>query len=237
MNAQPIIRVENLYYTYPDGTEALQGVSMQHEAGKVGALIGPNGCGKSTLMLHLNGILTGKGLIEVLGLPVVRANFKKIRERVGIVFQNPDDQLFCATVFDDVAFGPRNQGLNSGEVTRLVHESLHAVGMSGFEERSAFHLSLGQKKRVALATVLATKPEILLLDEPTANLDPRGRREIINLMAAQAQTLLFITHDLLMVRELCHRVIVMDEGKIVCQGDTQTVLNDQQTLKVHGLVD
>lgn len=237
MSQQTVIRVRNLCYSYPDGNQALSGVSLEIARDARVALLGANGSGKSTLMLHLNGILQGTGEIEILGLPLDRHHVKKIRQQVGIVFQNPDDQLFCPTVFDDVAFGPRNQGLSQEEVFARVVGSLAAVSMIGFERRGAFHLSLGQKKRVALATVLAMRPDILLLDEPTANLDPRGRREIIRLLAALPQTMLLITHDLPLAQELCGQAIILSQGKVAASGATADILRDQEMLRRHGLCD
>jgi cobalt/nickel transport system ATP-binding protein len=199
------------------------------------ALVGPNGAGKSTLILHMNGLLTGKGELHIGGLSLAKENLQVIRSKVGMVFQNPDDQLFSPTVFDDVAFGPLHMGLPEEEVRERVTKALAQVGMAGFEKRLPHHLSIGQKKRIALATVLSMEPEILVLDEPSAGLDPRGRRELIELLADLPLTMLVSTHDLLMVRALFPRMLVMDKGKIVADGDTAVLLADTKLLEAHGL--
>jgi cobalt/nickel transport system ATP-binding protein len=199
------------------------------------ALVGPNGAGKSTLMLHLNGLLSGEGELHVGGLPLAKENLPVIRSKVGMVFQNPDDQLFSPTVFDDVAFGPLHMGFPEDEVRERVTKALAQVGMAGFEQRLPHHLSIGQKKRIALATVLSMEPEILVLDEPSAGLDPRGRRELIELLANLPLTMLVSTHDLLMVRALFPRMVIMDEGKIVADGDTAVLLANTELLESHGL--
>ncbi len=230
-----MLSVQDLHFTYPDGQQALRGVSLQVAAGEKVALVGPNGAGKSTLMLHLNGLLLGKGVVVAAGLPVIKENLPVIRGRVGMVFQNPDDQLFSPTVFEDVAFGPLHMGLPEAEVRRRVADALDQVGMADAGKRLSHHLSIGQKKRVAIATVLAMSPEILVLDEPTAGLDPRGRRQLINLLHELPVTMLVSTHDMLLVQELFPRMIIMDEGLIVAQGDTSVLLNDDALLSTHGL--
>jgi cobalt/nickel transport system ATP-binding protein len=229
------IDIQNLSYTYPDGHVALREVSLNiRECEKV-ALVGPNGAGKSTLLLHLNGILTGKGKVKVAGLEVVEPNFGRVRSSVGLVFQAPDDQLFSPTVYEDVAFGPIYQGLPEAEVRRRVEEALSVVGMGEYTRRVSHHLSMGEKKRIAIATVLSMNPEILVLDEPTAGLDPRSRRGLINLLQALPLTMLVSTHDMLMVRELFPRTVVMDEGRVVADGRTQDLLEDVELLEAHGL--
>ncbi len=233
--ARHMLFVQDLRYSYPDGQPALRGVSLQVAAGEKVALVGPNGAGKSTLMLHLNGILSGAGVVEAAGLPVNKENLPVIRGRVGMVFQNPDDQLFSPTVFEDVAYGPLHMGLPEVEVRRRVAAALDQVGMSEVAGRMSHHLSIGQKKRVAIATVLAMSPDILVLDEPTAGLDPRGRRQLINLLRDLPVTMLVSTHDMLLVQELFPRMIIMDEGLIVAQGDTACLLNDDALLTAHGL--
>lgn len=232
---KPTLLVNDLIYRYPDGHEALTGVSFQIGAGEKVALVGPNGAGKSTLMLNLNGIFQGEGALEVAGLPVIKENLPVIRGRVGLVFQNPDDQLFSPTVFEDVAFGPLHMGLPEAEVRARVTKALAQVGMSGFEDRLSYHMSTGQKKRVAIATVLSMEPEILILDEPSAGLDPRSRRSLINLLQDLSLTMLVSTHDLYMVRELFPRMIIMDGGQIVADGATAVLLNDESLLTAHGL--
>lgn len=230
------IEVENLWFTYPDGHQALKGVSFRITPCEKVALVGPNGAGKSTLILHLNGILNGKAnLIKVGGLELTPQNLGKVRARVGLVFQSPEDQLFSPTVFDDVAFGPLYQGYPPEVVQQRVSDALAAVHMSEYANRVSHHLSMGEKKRIAIATVLAMQPEILVLDEPTAGLDPRARRALIRLLDELDITMLVSTHDLRMVKEIFPRMIIMDEGQIVADGPTQTLLNDQQLLEAHGL--
>ena len=198
--------------------------------------MGPNGAGKSTLILHLNGILKGKGYVRVCGLDITKAgNLGKIRATVGLVFQSPDDQLFSATVYDDVAFGPLYQGLPLEEVNQRVDQALEAVHMSSYPRRISHHLSVGEKKRIALASVLSMEPEVLVLDEPTSGLDPRARRSLINLLDKLPQTMLVSTHDMLLVRDLFPRMVIMDEGSIVEDGSTETLLYDTPLLEKHGL--
>lgn len=199
------------------------------------ALVGPNGAGKSTLILHLNGILRGRGEVWVGGQPVSEENLRRIRALVGLVFQDPDDQLFSPTVFDDVAFGPIYQGLPEAAVRERVRDALAAVGMRDRERRVSHHLSAGEKKRVAIATALAMEPEILVLDEPTSGLDPRSRRGLIQLLRDFHQTLLVSTHDMRMVAELFPRTIVMDGGRIVADGPTPDILAQPALLEAHGL--
>lgn len=229
------IEVENLSFSYPDGHVALKNVSLRISPGEKVALVGPNGAGKSTLILHLNGILHGKGRVQVCSLQVEEKNLKRVRAMVGLVFQSPDDQLFSPTVYDDVAYGPLYQGLPPEEVEARVREALAAVRMNDYTRRVSHHLSMGEKKRIAIATVLSMKPEVLVLDEPTAGLDPRSRRSLIKLLDELPLTMLVSTHDMLMVRELFPRMVVMDEGKIVADGETQVLLNDSALLEAHGL--
>ena len=232
----PLLAVDNLSYRYHDGFPALQGVSLKINHGEKVALVGPNGAGKSTLMLHLNGLLGDEGSpVSVSGQTMARANLPGIRARVGLVFQNPDDQLFSPTVFDDVAFGPLYMGYGEEEVRRRVALALQQVGMQGFEERLSHHLSVGQKKRVAMATVLSMSPDLLVLDEPTSGLDPRGRRAIINLLQALPVTMLVSSHDMRLVRDLFPRMIVLDEGRVVADGATKELLADTALLEAHGL--
>lgn len=232
---KPTLAVTNLSFAYPDGHQALHGVSLAIGAGEKVALVGPNGAGKSTLMLHLNGLLAGDGALAVAGLPIAKENLPLIRSKVGMVFQNPDDQLFSPTVFDDVAFGPLHMGYPEDEVRRRVANALAQVGMDDFEARLSHHLSIGQKKRVAIATVLSMDPEILVLDEPSAGLDPRARRSLINLLRELPLTMLISTHDMLLVQELFPRMIVMDEGRVVADGETAVLLQDTAFLAAHGL--
>lgn len=234
-SVQPVLLVQNLHFAYPDGQVALHDVSLQVAAGEKVALVGQNGAGKSTLMLHLNGILQGQGEVYVAGLRVEKRNLPLIRSKVGLVFQNPDDQLFSPTVFDDVAFGPLHMGLPEAEVRRRVARALAQVGMSGFEKRLSHHLSIGQKKRIAIATVLSMEPEILLLDEPSAGLDPRARRSLMRLLRDLPLTMLVSTHDMLLVQALFPRTVIMDEGRVVADGTTTVLLSDDPLLEKHGL--
>ena len=229
------LRLQNVSYRYPDGREAVRNVSLEVAAGDKVALAGPNGAGKSTLMLQLNGLLAGEGEITVGGLPVTEPNLPLIRGKVGVVFQNPDDQLFSPTVFEDVAFGPLHMGLAEEEVERRVEEALAAVDVAGYAARQPYHLSMGEKKRVALATVLAMDPEILVLDEPSAGLDPRARRALITLLERLPQTTIIATHDMRLIAALCGRLVIMDEGRIVADGPTDQLLAKRELLEAHGL--
>lgn len=231
----PIIDIQDLDFAYPDGHVALRNLSLNVRQGEKIALVGPNGAGKSTLMLHLNGILGNGDALRVGGLPLNKQNLPVIRALVGLVFQNPDDQLFSPTVFEDVAFGPLHMGLAEDEVVVRVTEALAQVDMSGFEERLSHHLSTGQKKRIAIATVLSMRPQVLVLDEPSAGLDPRARRGLIELLRDLPITMLVSSHDLRMVAELFPRIVIMDEGHIVADGDTSTLLADEVLLAGHGL--
>jgi cobalt/nickel transport system ATP-binding protein len=230
-----IVKVSGLHFAYPDGHVALRGISLTLCAGDKVALVGPNGAGKSTLMLQLNGILDGRGEIEIGGMRLTRDNLPVIRAMVGLVFQNPDDQLFSPTVFEDVAFGPLHMGLPETDVFARVDSALEAVRMSGYRDRLSHHLSVGEKKRIAIATVLSMNPSILILDEPSAGLDPRARRTLINLLRELRITMLVSTHDMRLVQELFPRMIVMDDGQIVADGMTDEILEDEKFLNEHGL--
>jgi len=230
-----VLQIHDLHFSYHDGHSALRGVSFEMCEGEKVALVGPNGAGKSTLMLHLNGILTGQGEVMVGDKRIARDNLPAIRAMVGLVFQNPDDQLFSPTVFEDVAFGPLHMGLAPEEVTARVESALNDVRMSGFRDRLSHHLSVGEKKRIAIATVLSMNPQILVLDEPSAGLDPRARRTLINLLRELPITMLVSTHDMKLVEELFPRTIVMDEGLIVADGKTKDILADAKLLEAHGL--
>jgi cobalt transport protein ATP-binding subunit len=230
------LSVRGLRFAYPDGRAALCGVDLVLERGERVALLGPNGAGKTTLALHLNGVLTAAaGTIEVGGLPVRRGTLQEIRRRVGLVFQDPDDQLFMPTVAQDVAFGPANFGVRGAELDRRVAEALAAVGMSGHASRSPLHLSGGQRRRVALATVLACDPHLLVLDEPSANLEPVARRELAETLTALDTTMLMITHDLPYAAQLCPRSVIMDDGEVVADGPTVALLADAELLARHRL--
>jgi cobalt/nickel transport system ATP-binding protein len=230
-----VLAVHDLHFSYHDGHSALRGVSFSMCPGDKVALVGPNGAGKSTLMLHLNGILTGRGDVTVGDKRISRDNLPAIRAMVGLVFQNPDDQLFSPTVFEDVAFGPLHMGLAKEEVEKRVTAALEAVRMSAYRDRLSHHLSVGEKKRIAIATVLSMDPQILVLDEPSAGLDPRARRTLINLLRELPITMLVSTHDMKLVEELFPRTIVMDEGLIVADGKTKEILADEKLLNEHGL--
>lgn len=231
----PILEVHNLTYTYPDGRRALTGVSLRVWPGERVALTGPNGAGKSTLLLALVGILRAEGSIHVEGNLLNQASLPRLRARMGLVFQSPEDQLFSPTVFEDVAYAPLYQGLTPAEVTSRANEALNAVGMQAFADRMPHHLSMGEKKRVAIAAVLAMKPATLLFDEPSAGLDPRARRELIHLLEQLPQTLLIATHDLNLVQHICPRMIILDEGRLVADGTTEQLLADEGLLAAHGL--
>ncbi len=229
------ISINNLSFSYPDGHQALSGITMHVSKGEKLALIGPNGAGKSTLLLHLNGILIGSGSIRIMGLEPSPKNLPAIRAQVGLVFQNPDDQLFSPTVFEDVAYGPIYQGLQEKQINERVDDALSDVQMKSYRDRISHHLSLGEKKRIAIATVLSMRPEILVLDEPSSGLDPRARRELINLLKGFKQTLLVATHDMLLVRDLTPRTVVLDQGCVAYDGPTLELLHDNARLSGHGL--
>lgn len=237
----PIVTVANLSYSYPNGQPALTDVSLRLLPGERVGLIGPNGAGKTTLLLHLNGLLPGPqadgapSAVTVAGLPVVKPHWHEVRRRVGILFQDPDDQLFCPTVQEDVAFGPLNLGLTAAEVHARVRDSLAAVGLVGAEERSPHQMSFGERKRVCLAGVLACRPEVLALDEPTSNLDPRARRAFLEILHRCAAAQLIATHDLELVAELCTRVIILDGGRIHADGPAREILTNELLLVRHGL--
>ncbi len=249
--------MSGLVYHYPDGNHALNGVSFEIAAGESVALIGPNGAGKSTLLLHLNGLLPdrrssagshhhhgagwsgrkgrGPASVWIDGLEVDARNAVEVRRRVGLLFQDPDDQLFSASVIEDVAFGPLNLGMDKAEARRLAIACLERVDLVAAADRPPHHLSFGERKRVCLAGVLACGPSVLALDEPTANLDPRGRRRFIQLISGLASTKLIATHDLEMVLDVCSRTILLDGGAVVADGPSRAILADAPLLEAHGL--
>ena len=234
--AVPAVHVRSLVHAYPDGHVALRGVDLSVEAGERLAILGPNGSGKTTLVLQLNGILSPRsGSVEIGGVPVTKGNLAEVRRRVGIVFQDPDDQLFMPTVRRDVAFGPANLGLRDEELDARVHAALDAVGMGDAADRAPHHLSFGQRRRVALATVLAMDPDVLVFDEPSANLDPFARRELAEIVVALGLTTIVVTHDLPYAAELCSRSVILDRGAIVADGPTLEVLADAELLAAHRL--
>jgi energy-coupling factor transporter ATP-binding protein EcfA2 len=231
--------VRGLQYRYPDGTTALKGISFTVAAGERVGLIGPNGAGKSTLLLHLNGLLpehpSRSSAVTVFGTPVAEPHLSAIRSRVGLLFQDPDDQLFCPTVWEDVAFGPQQLGSRGTDLSDRVARALAQVGLRGFEERLPHHLSRGEKRRVCLAGLLASDARLLALDEPTSDLDPRGRRELKSLLTSLPVAQIIATHDLELVVEICPRVIVLDAGCVVVEGTTVDLLNDEALMLAHGL--
>lgn len=232
----PVLEVRGLAYAYPDGHQALFGVDLHVHEGERVALLGPNGAGKTTLVLHLNGILSaGAGSVTVSGLPVDKQHLAEIRRRVGIVFQDPDDQLFLGSVRQDVAFGPANLNLRGAALDARVMDALDRVGMADFVDRPPHHLSFGQRRRVAVATVLAMEPEILVLDEPSSNLDPASRRELADILRSLDVTVLMVTHDLPYALELCPRSVVLSDGAVVADGATIDVLTDDTLMRAHRL--
>lgn len=229
------LSIRDLHFTYPDGTPALNGVNLDLDPGESVALIGPNGAGKSTLVLHLNGLLQGRGQISVFGVPLERSTLREIRARVGIVFQDPEDQLFMPTLTQDVAFGPQNQGLSPAVVAARVHQALCAVGLEAYAERPPHHLSFGQKKRAAIAAVLSMQPDLLVLDEPSSNLDPAARRSLAELLLSIEATRLVVTHDLAYALQTCRRAVIMHSGCITADGSADEIVRDQTLLAANGL--
>jgi cobalt/nickel transport system ATP-binding protein len=234
--SEPSLEVSDLSFSYPDGHQALRDVELHVHHGERVALLGPNGAGKTTLLLHLNGILRpSSGTVRVAGLEISDESVLEVRRRVGLVFQDPDDQLFMPTVGQDVAFGPANFGVEGIELDNLVIEALTAVSMLDAVERAPHHLSYGERRRVAIATVLAMKPEVIVLDEPTSNLDPASRRELVDVLRHLPITQLVVTHDLPFALELCPRSLVMDGGHIVAGDSTVEILSDETLMKAHRL--
>ncbi len=232
----PAVAVRDVRYAYPDGRLALDGVDLRIAAGERVAVLGPNGSGKTTLVLHLNGILQPAfGSVEIDGIPVAGEHLREVRRRVGVVFQDPDDQLFMPTVRQDVAFGPANLGLRGNALDARVQAALAVVDMVDAADRAPHHLSLGQRRRVALATVLAMQPTILVFDEPSANLDPRARRELADVVTGLGLTTVVVTHDLLYAAELCDRSVLLDAGRVAADGPTLDLLADTELLRAHRL--
>lgn len=228
--------VENLHYSYPNGMKALSGVSFSVQIGESVAIVGANGAGKSTLLLHLNGILQGSsGMVSIMGLPVEKRTMREVRRRVGIVFQDPEDQLFMPTVAQDVAFGPSNMGLSKSDIQTRVEDSLAAVDMRDFAARSSHLLSFGEKKRIATATVLAMNPDILVLDEPTSSLDPKARRQLINIVNDLPVCKIIVTHDLPAAYEMCPRTIILHKGQITADGPTAELFANSELLEANNL--
>ncbi|WP_088288079.1 energy-coupling factor ABC transporter ATP-binding protein [Kineosporia sp. A_224] len=235
-DAPPSLLLERVAYAYPDGHQALFGVDLRIGRGERVALLGPNGAGKTTLVMHLNGILGGgDGTVSVGGLPVVKDTLQEVRRRVGIVFQDPDDQLFMPTVRDDVAFGPANLGVRGAELDARVDRALAAVRLGDLADRPPYHLSFGQRRRAAVATVLAMEPEVIVLDEPSSNLDPASRRELAQILLSLDVTILMVTHDLPYALELCPRSVILSDGVIAADGPTKEILSDPDLLAAHRL--
>jgi len=233
------IELKGLRFQYPDGKEALAGITLSVAEGECVGLVGPNGSGKSTLLLHLNGLLPevfpATPSVMIFGRPLNRGTAAAIRRDVGLLFQDPDDQLFCPTVYEDVAFGPQQFGMSDEHLKLAVRKGLEITDLAGYENRSPHHLSSGEKRRVCLAGVLACEPRVLALDEPTSNLDPRGKRNLIQTLKTIPATKIIATHDLEMVVELCSRTVVLDQGRIVADGPTRDLLGDEQLMLAHGL--
>lgn len=230
-----IIEITNLDFTYPDGNRALEGINLDIYEGETVGIIGPNGAGKSTLLLHFNGLLNGNAKIKVFDKAILKENIPFVRSKVGFVFQDPQDQLFMPTVYEDVAFGPVNLGLNKNQVEQRVNYALEETGLLDKKECLSYHLSLGEQRRLSIATVLSMSPEIMVLDEPNSNLDPASRRHLINLLRNLTITKIIATHDLEMVLDLCSRVVLLDKGRIINQGEARELLSSKSLLESHGL--
>ncbi|MGW5299587.1 energy-coupling factor ABC transporter ATP-binding protein [Rhodococcus aetherivorans] len=236
MTAEPAVLLTGVRHVHPDGHCALDGIDLAVTAGERVAVLGPNGAGKTTLMLHLNGVLApSSGTVRIGGLPVARNTLREIRRRVGLVFQDPDDQLFMPTVAQDVAFGPANFGVSATELDARVREALEAVGMTEHAGRNTAHLSAGQRRRVALATVLACRPDVLVLDEPSTDLDPVARRELAEVLLGIDATLLLVTHDLPYAAQVCSRAVIVSDGRLVADGPITALLADADLLAANRL--
>lgn len=233
--SKKVIEIRNLNYSYPDGTEALEGISLDIFEGESVGIVGPNGAGKSTFLLHLNGVLRGNNYIKILDLDINDKNLREIRRKVGLVFQDPDSQLFMPTVFDDVAFGPINMGLSKEEVDKAVHQALKEVDMFDSCSRLSHHLSFGEKKRISIATVLSMNLDILALDEPSSNLDPKHRRQLINFLKKITLTKIVASHDLDLVLEVCSKVILLNRGRLIKEGGCLDILKDSSLLEANSL--
>jgi len=231
LNQDPALLLHDVSFSYPDGKTAVDGISLRIEQGDKVALIGPNGAGKSTLFSLLNGVLKAKGRIAVFSRRVQKDNLKWIRSKIGIVFQNPEDQLFCPTIYDDIAFGPKNFGVSDDQIEQRVRTALLDIGLNGFENRSALQLSFGEKKLASIATVLSCEPEIIVLDEPSSNLDLYHRRRIIDWIRRTDKTIFLASHDLDLVADTCRRVLIMREGRLSADGEVKEVLTNRLLLE------
>jgi len=230
-----VIQIKDLSYSYPDGNRALEEINLDVLEGETLGVIGPNGAGKTTLLLHLNGLLDGVAKVNIMGLEMNNHNLREIRKAVGFVFQDPEDQLFMPTVYEDVSFGPSNLGWDKETIKRQSQQALREVELLDKADHLSHHLSLGEKKRISIATVLSMKPEILILDEPSANLDPAARRHLIDLLKRLPVTKIVAGHDLELILELCSRVVVLDKGRIVADGKTEEILSNSSLMELHGL--
>jgi cobalt/nickel transport system ATP-binding protein len=227
------VSLRDVFYAYPDKTIAIDGISFEIGIGEKVALIGPNGAGKSTLVTLLNGVLRGQGTIEIFGTKLEKKSIKTIKSKVGIVFQNPDDQLFCPIVYEDVAFGPMNFGFSKQNITERVKKALSEVGLQGYENRSSLNLSYGEKKLASIATILSTNPSLIVFDEPSSNLDPFHRRKIIDWIRQSNRTIIIATHDLDMVAETSQRVLVLREGKLIADNSAVSILTNRKLLEAN----
>ena len=229
------IEIENLSYKYPDGTVALDNITLSVEHGQTIALIGPNGAGKSTLLLAMAGFIKGTGKVLIDGLQINGKNLKKVRASLGCCLENPDDQLFMPTLFDDVAFGPLNMGLEAEQVNRRVADALKTVGLADMGDKAPHHLSAGQKRAAAIATILSMSPKIITLDEPDGSLDPRNRNNLIKLLAELPQTLIIATSNMNFAAAVADRAVLLDNGSIIANGDAKKVMSDSKMMTEHGL--
>ncbi|MCK5599961.1 ATP-binding cassette domain-containing protein [bacterium] len=225
-----VIEIKGLNYKYPNGAQALRDLNLSVREGSKIGLIGPNGAGKTTFLLHLNGIISLDPALTILGMPMNKKNVNSIRRQLGIVFQDPDDQLFSTTVFDDIAYGPLNMGLAKEEVIERTNKALSQVEMLKFSGHSPHHLSFGEKKRAAIATILSMEPEIMVLDEPSSNLDPKHRRQLIDILRSIDKTMIIASHDLEMIYELCDDTVLLNGGRIVTSGKTADILSNEELM-------
>jgi len=236
MNNKKILEVSNLSFSYPDKTKALQDVNFTMNKGDSLGIIGNNGAGKSTLLLHLNGVLRGQGTIKIFGDKITKKNLNKIRAKIGIVFQDPNDQLFMPTIFDDIAFGPLNFGLQEKEIVNKVSNILKKFGLYKHRNKPSHHLSFGERKLAALATVLVMEPELIIFDEPTISLDPKSRIQFLNIIKNLDSSKIIATHNIKLVKKICSKILFLKKGKIVIRGNTNTILNNISLLKKHDFI-